>query len=99
MMNHLLLGKWSIRIALLYLIIAADAPLLQAVASLGVQQTGRIVGRVTDTQGVPLSGASIRIVGQQRSVATDDDGRFTLSVEPGEYTVEASFISYGTQQR
>src|SRR5690606_22910375 len=43
--------------------------------------------------------ASVRIAGEQRSVATDDEGRFSLTATPGEHVVEASYISYGTQQQ
>ena len=99
MMNHFLSGKWYVRIALLFFLSAAGIPPLRASTGYLIQQTGQIVGRVTDAQGLPLSGASIRIAGQQRSVATGDDGRFSLSVAAGDYTIEASFISYGTQQR
>ncbi|MGK6350316.1 SusC/RagA family TonB-linked outer membrane protein [Parapedobacter sp. DT-150] len=81
-------------------LIAAIASSLQAFPRTSeMQQPGRIVGRVTDVQGLPLSGASIRIVGQQRNTATGDDGRFSLALPAGEYTVEASFISYGNQQQ
>src|SRR3546814_12491164 len=87
-MNHFLSGKWYVRIALLYFLIAAAIPALRASTGLLIQQTGQIVGRVTDAQGVPLSGASIRIAGQQRSVATGDDGRFSLAVAAGDYRSE-----------
>ncbi|PPL00616.1 SusC/RagA family TonB-linked outer membrane protein [Parapedobacter indicus] len=99
-MNRLLVGKWYVRIALLYLIIFVNGAWLHALATSNtLQQTGRIVGRVTDVQGAPLSGASVRIAGEQRSVATDDEGRFSLTVTPGEHIVEVSYISYGTQQQ
>ncbi|MFC7524793.1 carboxypeptidase regulatory-like domain-containing protein [Parapedobacter sp. GCM10030251] len=99
-MNRLLVGKWYVRIALLYLIIFINGPWLHALATPNtLQQRGRIVGRVTDVQGAPLSGASVRIAGGQRSVATDDEGRFSLTVTPGEHIVEVSYISYGTKQQ
>lgn len=63
------------------------------------QQPGRITGRITDAQGQPLSGASIRVRELNRSYGTDDEGRFSFSVQPGTYTVEVTYISYGTQHR
>lgn len=99
-MNHLLLGKWSVRIAVLCLIVAAGAPFSQAFSKhITVQQTGRVTGRVTSAEGLPLPGASIRIVGQQQSTAADEDGRFSFTVGPGEYTVEASFMFHAPQQQ
>src|SRR3546814_2238731 len=77
-MNHFLSGKWYVRIALLYFLIAAAIPALRASTGLLIQQTGQIVGRVTDAQGVPLSGASIRIAGQQRSVARSEEHTYEL---------------------
>lgn len=65
----------------------------------GFQQAGRITGRVTDAEGTPLSGASVRITGQPQTAATDGDGLYSLSIEPGEYTLTASYISYVSQQQ
>lgn len=64
-----------------------------------VQQPGRITGRVTDAQGEPLSGANVRIVEMNRSYSTDNVGHYTISVQPGAYTVEVSFISFVRQSR
>src|SRR5690606_41350698 len=93
-MNRLLSGKWYVRIALLYLVFLVNAPEVRALVNPNLlQQTGRIVGRVTDAQGVPLAGASVRIAGEERSVATEDEGRFSFKATAGEQGVEASSIS------
>lgn len=63
------------------------------------QQPGRITGRITDEQGLPLSGASIRIPEINRSFSTNNQGDFSISVQPGTYTIEVTYISYGTQRR
>lgn len=58
------------------------------------QQPGKLQGRVTDEQGLPLPGATIRITGSNRNAVSDAEGNFSILLEPGVYTVEVSFISY-----
>lgn len=59
-------------------------------------QAGRTVvsGRVSDSQGHPLAGAHISIVGQGALAASDGEGRFSLSLPPGEYQLEASILGF-----
>lgn len=63
------------------------------------QQNGRISGKVLDDRGEPLIGASIRIVGH-KTLATQSatDGSYALSLKPGTYTLEVSYISFQTQR-
>lgn len=63
------------------------------------QQFGRVTGRVADMQGQPMIGASIRVAELGRSYRTDVKGNYTFSAPPGTYTVEATYISYGTQHK
>jgi TonB-linked SusC/RagA family outer membrane protein len=63
-----------------------------------VKDKGKIEGKVLDEKGEPLPGASVKIVAAGVSVASLTDGTFSLSVEPGVYTVEVSFISFQTQK-
>lgn len=48
--------------------------------------------RIDESGSAPMQGASILILGAQRSVVahatTDADGRFSVTVAPGEYSVE-----------
>lgn len=69
-----------------------------AVASVA-QQTGAVTGLVTDPSGTPLTGASIRVLELGQTVATDNEGRFRLQLPAGTYTIEASYLSYTTQQK
>ncbi|HAE87106.1 TPA: TonB-dependent receptor, partial [Candidatus Marinimicrobia bacterium] len=68
---------------------------------------GKISGRITDeTNGSPLAGANVMIThrwsGEQEipleeplGAATDGDGHyFILNVDPGQYSVTASYIGY-----
>ncbi len=59
-------------------------------------QTGSIVGTVVDMgKDETLVGASVIIEGTFKGTITDFDGKFKLeNLEPGIYSVQASFISY-----
>lgn len=63
------------------------------------QQTGTLTGTVTDAEGLPLIGASVKVVGTSQSVATDNDGNYRLQLAPGTYAIEVSYISFKTQER
>lgn len=54
-----------------------------------------VSGTVTDSQGEPMIGASVIAQGSQTGVATDIDGKFTLSVNP-DATLVISYIGYNT---
>ena len=59
--------------------------------------TGKITGRVMDTNGEALPGANVVIAGVRRGAATDAEGRyFILSVDPGVYRLEASLVGFRT---
>ena len=58
-----------------------------------------ITGTVTDsTSGDSLPGVNIAVAGTQLGAATNAQGEYTITgVEPGTYTVRASFIGYGDE--
>ncbi|MGZ8391212.1 MAG: TonB-dependent receptor domain-containing protein [Gemmatimonadales bacterium] len=57
--------------------------LVAPVASLSAQVTGRIVGRVVDaSQGYPIAGADLEVVGAAITAVTALDGRFALQDVP-----------------
>lgn len=62
------------------------------------EQPGKITGRVLDEKGETLPSANIRIVQLNRSLQSGTDGTYQLSVEPGTYTIEVSYIGYQTKQ-
>lgn len=61
-------------------------------------RTGSIMGTVLDQTGEGLPGTSVRVVGLNTGIQTDAKGAYSISLEPGTYTLEVSFISYQTQQ-
>lgn len=62
-------------------------------------QTGVICGKVLDLKlKEPLIGASVVIEGTTTGAITDLDGNFRIEkVQPGKYSVAASYVSYQTQ--
>lgn len=63
------------------------------------QAPGTLEGKITDMNGAVLPGAVIRIVELNKSVMTDNDGNFKMSVAPGAYTVETRYISYKSSRK
>ncbi len=60
--------------------------------------TGSIAGVVTDETGEPLPGVNVVITGTTQGASSDVDGRYLIeNLEPGVYTLQASFIGYVTQ--
>ncbi|MGB4398013.1 MAG: SusC/RagA family TonB-linked outer membrane protein, partial [Daejeonella sp.] len=58
------------------------------------QVPGRITGKVTDETGAPLPGTSVKIDGTTNGVQTGADGTYSLTAQPGTYTLVFTFISY-----
>ena len=60
-----------------------------------VQQQGSISGTVVDSQGEPIIGASVVILGGKtvQGTVTDFDGNFTLNVAPGTQ-LKISYVGY-----
>lgn len=57
----------------------------------------KIAGTVTDEEGMPLTGVSVRIQGTAQGAMTDDKGAFSLQAEP-DAVLEFSFIGFEPQQ-
>ena len=63
---------------------------------LSAQTTGKIAGKVIDTEtGDPLAGANVIIRGVAKGAAAEGDGNyFILNVQPGVYDVETTMMGY-----
>lgn len=69
----------------------------EALSSEGMQQnTVKVTGTVKDTNGEPIIGANVMVVGSATGVITDIDGNFTLNVPVGS-KLQFSFIGYKEQ--
>lgn len=61
------------------------------------KKLGKITGKVVDHTALSLPGSTIRTIETGLTTVSDSDGNYTLSLEPGTYTIEVSFISFQTQ--
>lgn len=59
---------------------------------------GRISGRILDDKGETLPGASIRVIETDAGAQAGTDGSYILSLQPGTYSLEVSYISFATQR-
>jgi len=68
-------------------------------SSLLFAQQGKLRGTIIDDENAEtLIGVSVVINGTTIGTITDLDGNYSLSLEPGTYTVNYSYISYATQK-
>ena len=92
--------KQSILAGVCSLMLMSYSPQASALPGLStppaVQQAKKVSGVVQDAMG-PVIGASIKVKGTNTGVATDFDGKFTLSVNPGS-TLIVSYIGYITKE-
>src|SRR5690606_24802468 len=70
---------------------------LACVTSYSYAQERQVSGKVTSSDGSPIVGVSISVVGKSVATQTDASGNFTLSIIPGS-TIVASSIGYITQR-
>lgn len=75
------------------------ALLFLTTAGPALAQSGKIEGRVTDTDGEPLVGVNVVVDGSTRGASTDLDGYyFILNVRPGSYDLVAMYLGFDTQR-
>jgi len=58
------------------------------------ENPGKISGKIVDEKGEPLPGANIKILELNTGTQSNPDGTYSISVAPGVYTLNVSFISY-----
>ena len=76
--------------------------LFAGVPAFGQEVTGAIQGKVTDSQGAVIQGATVELITEQRTftVTTDDEGGFQFQlVRPGVHTMRVTASGFGTQER
>ncbi|EDM37748.1 TonB-dependent receptor [Pedobacter sp. BAL39] len=62
------------------------------------QQVGRVAGKVIDERGGALPGAGIKVLKEDKTIQSSVDGSYSLSLAPGTYTFEVSYVSYQTKR-
>ncbi|MFQ5752114.1 MAG: TonB-dependent receptor domain-containing protein [bacterium] len=82
----------------LYLLVVVCILVIPVQAS--AQKVGTITGTIiTSEASEPLPGANVTVVGTMRGASTNVNGVYTLNIEPGAYTIRASFIGYGSVEK
>ncbi|WP_293301975.1 SusC/RagA family TonB-linked outer membrane protein [Pedobacter sp. UBA4863] len=72
---------------------------LGALVEVKAQQNGTVSGKISDVNGIALTGASVKVVQLNRVVTTDVSGNYRVQVPAGVYTLEVSFISFVKQKK
>jgi len=62
-------------------------------------QAGVITGTVRDTKGNALPYASITVKGTSRGAITNTEGRYTLNLMPGSYTLVCQYVGFKKEER
>jgi hypothetical protein len=65
--------------------------------SFGFAQTKTVTGKVTGSDGTPISGVTVQEQGTTTGTATDASGNFSLSVSKSDATLVISSLGYETQ--
>ena len=61
-------------------------------------QISIVKGTVVDDSGMPMLGATIVVEGTENGVTTDFDGKYTIELSSGNYTLIFSFVGYETKE-
>lgn len=86
-MNHILKNRYLLFVLIFSFLVAGQG------SSAFAQSGTTIQGVVTDTNKVPLPGATIIVKGTTRGTSADVDGRFVLQVAPSE-VLQVTYIGY-----
>ncbi|NGM63803.1 SusC/RagA family TonB-linked outer membrane protein [Sphingobacterium sp. SGR-19] len=73
---------------------------LMLLSTLGFAQTARLQGRVLDSEGVGVPGATIQILGQQISTSSGANGEYSLgNISAGSHRVVVNMMGYETAEQ
>jgi TonB-linked SusC/RagA family outer membrane protein len=64
----------------------------------GVMQAAPVRGKITDQNGTPLIGVTVRVKGTSTGATTGPDGTFTLNLPEGRDTLQISYLGYVPQE-
>lgn len=64
-----------------------------------VSFAGKVSGKVTDDKGNPLPYASISIKGTTRGTNANSTGFYSISLQPGEYTLICQYVNYKKEEK
>ena len=62
-------------------------------------QQATVSGQIIAEDGSPLPGATVGVESSSIGTFSDADGNYSLVVDPGTYTIQASFIGFATEEK
>ena len=71
--------------------------LMLSVSTAIAQSSRTIIGTVTDNNGEPLIGATVKVPGIDNGTVTDMDGNFTINVSASAKNLEVSYVGFTPQ--
>ena len=60
---------------------------------------GKISGVITDDKGYPLPYASLSIKGTKKGTTTNSSGKYSIDLNPGQYTLIAQYVGYAKAEK
>ena len=91
--------KLCLAMALTAGMISVPMSTMAKMAVQATQQSGAVKGQVTDKNGEPVIGATIKVKGAESiGTVTDFDGRFDLKSAPANGTVVVSYVGFKTKE-
>jgi hypothetical protein len=77
---------------------AVDALVQSRVDGVSVTSSKTITGTVIGSDGLPITGATVKVMGRNFGVITDAKGKFALSDVSGDQTIAVNFIGYSPKK-
>ncbi len=63
-----------------------------------VKQAGSISGKIIDSRGNPLVGASLQVMQKGGNAQSSVDGSYQITLTPGQYTIEVTYVGFQTKR-
>ncbi|WP_052496419.1 SusC/RagA family TonB-linked outer membrane protein [Pedobacter lusitanus] len=55
---------------------------------------GKLTGKITDQNTEPIPGVSVKILETAQTIQSNNDGNYSINLEPGTYTIITKYISF-----
>jgi len=72
---------------------------LMACMAFSTARAGRISGTVTDDKGALLAYSSVFVKGTTKGVTANNEGKYSLELDPGNYTLVCQYVGYTRQEK
>jgi len=74
-------------------------PVMVMLSWYGAAYGARVTGIIRDEKGDPLAYASLTVKGTTRGVTAGGDGRYSIELAPGEYTLVCQYVGYAREEK